>query len=171
MREERLWVLLDVKRCQAASQLDACGTLERFVANYPDGIHGAQAKQLLEDAEPKLIAVADNQAWRLVNVGACTQHDYKWSNEVRAACEPIVRYLAAFPSGLHAKEARAAADSGRQRADAMDQQVAREQKAQERRNAAEAKRQCVPRCFLGCSNNLDSRGCVAGCVALNCRDE
>jgi hypothetical protein len=90
------------KVCAAAATLGACQGVEQYLRAHPDGAQAAEAKQLIEAAEPKLEALQrDEDYWLKSGHEDCAQ------TRARDACSGVDLYLLKYPRGMHAAEARA----------------------------------------------------------------
>ncbi len=101
-RIDRDWYAIDVERCRVPRSLDACADVRGFLAKYPDGAHAEEAKAALATAAVRMeVLEKDEGAWAAAEVENCKRH-------VGAnACARVEIYLAKYPAGLHANEARA----------------------------------------------------------------
>jgi hypothetical protein len=90
------------KVCAAAATLGACQGVEQYLRAHPDGANAAEARQLIEAAEPKLASLQkDEDYWLKSGHEECAQ------TRVRDACSGVDLYLMKYPKGMHATEARA----------------------------------------------------------------
>ena len=87
VQEGKAWATLDRTTCSSAASITACDAVQQFVNGYPNGRHVADARAILDQAEPKLRVLRDAEAARV----AKEQHDA----EVRAAKERAVAERAA----------------------------------------------------------------------------
>jgi hypothetical protein len=79
VQERKAWAALDRTACLAAASITACDAVQEFVKGYPNGAHIADARAVLDGAEPKLRVLRDAEAARV----AKEKHDA----EVRLARE------------------------------------------------------------------------------------
>jgi len=103
-RDESKWLAADVDSCRSPESLDACSSVDEYLEQYPSGLHGAEARQLLKDAEPKLAELRDDAEWESIksdSVPGCL----KPASE--DACDPVKRYVEDRPDGRYLKEAQA----------------------------------------------------------------
>lgn len=74
--------------------------MRAFLGRRPDGVHAQEAKDALATAQPRLDALQKDEAtWTAANPEACRRGD-------KDACARVEIYLAKYPAGLHASEAR-----------------------------------------------------------------
>ncbi len=183
-REQAAFREAAVAACANPIKADACEGVKKFILNYPDGPHAKEARAALAGSHARLGDLADEHNWSALKLDECTKQEYETPDEIRRACGPVGWYLDAFPKGHNVKEARQALETGEQRALKLQQAIerkAREEKAreaadqrkQEGKEAAAARRQCVARCRMGCSGwgIRDQAGCFSGCITSQCGDE
>ena len=83
VHERKAWATLDRTTCLSAASITACDAVQDFAKGYPNGAHVADARAVLEQAEPKLRVLRDAEALRV----AKEQHDA----EIRVAKERGLR--------------------------------------------------------------------------------
>lgn len=146
--------------------------MREFVFTYPDGTEADKARAMLARAEPAIAGLKDDKAWAQIDVATCTKTEFAFSGQVVEACEPLRRYLSAYPNGKHRTDAEQALAAG----DARATKLAKEREkavitAQRKHDQAEYQR-CVGNCSVGCSSwrIQDTRSCFLGCVARDCTE-
>lgn len=99
-QEDGEWYAIRLEQCRVPASLNACDAVRAFLARRPDGAHAQEAKEALKVAQPKLDALQKDEAtWTAANPEACRRGD-------KDACTHVEIYLAKYPAGLHAAEAR-----------------------------------------------------------------
>lgn len=182
-REARAWAKVPRGLCRTPTKPTDCNEVLAFLRQYPDGPHVAEAKQVLQEGQPKADRLADDAAWSELDLGACTKgRAGETAEEAEASCESIRAYRARYPNGLHADEAAKAIEAGHHRAEVLrerrvkaakdaEAKAAREAKEAEDREAKAERRKCEATCRLGCSS-WTFRGreatCFSACVETRC---
>lgn len=147
--DERVWARAETTRCAAAEAPADCRALERYLELFPSGAHAEQARGILEVAQARLAARAQQrEAERLAA-------EARW----RAEMEAQARALEAERREEEAQWERA--ERARQ-AQALERQQAAEAESRRR----EARAQCERECRSACSGN---RQCETSCRAQQCR--
>ncbi len=99
--EALAWVEADAPACRDALGPDACKKLDVYLAKFPDAVHAAEAKSILNGAAEKIDKLrADDAAWKTSGAAACVP------GSSVDDCEGVEIYLVKYPAGLHADEAR-----------------------------------------------------------------
>lgn len=62
-RDEAEWVRLNRHSCAAPDASTSCSPVSRYLERYADGAHAQEARALLTEAEPRLAALRDEEAW------------------------------------------------------------------------------------------------------------
>lgn len=169
-REGQAFSQSDSEGCAHPTTVDSCALVKAFLLRYPDGPHAKEAQAILDGAAPKLAVLQDDRRWSQVRVDACTKDSFAAPGEVLGACAPIGQYVTDFPDGRHIAAAKQALSVGEARAQRLGESILHEAKAQEAKEAADQRRQCVARCRVGCSGwgIRDQASCFSGCVDLQC---
>ncbi|HEX7600018.1 MAG TPA: hypothetical protein VF316_00360, partial [Polyangiaceae bacterium] len=98
--EDADWYRIRLEQCTVPISLTSCDGVRGFLIKHPDGTHADEAKAALATATPKLEALQkDEAAWKTAEPEACRRGD-------KDACTKVEIYLAKFPAGLHAGEAK-----------------------------------------------------------------
>jgi len=114
-REETMiaWMEAVPDRCRVPTSIDACDPLKKFMDAHPYGAYAAQARQIVNEAEPKLVVFQEQQAREALDLAACASpKGNRAAFEVYKACEPLQEYLTEYPTGLHASQVSAALKKG-----------------------------------------------------------
>jgi hypothetical protein len=137
--DEASWQAASTSTCAAAASLTACATLETWLKGHPASEHAQEAKQTLDIALPKVVALGDAMAWDKANAPACK------APAKSSDCDGVKSYLATFPTGAHADEARAMRDAAWTKTEALRKQETASAEAKQAREEAlaeaEAKRE------------------------------
>lgn len=99
--EDARWATVDVAGCREPKTTMSCAPLETFIASYPNSRHLDEARQVLEEAKPKLEVVVDHSDWESADAQTC-----KTATSTNA-CDRVEEYLRRYPNGAHVKEAKA----------------------------------------------------------------
>jgi hypothetical protein len=172
LRSARAFARLAPTTCSNPTTPRSCDEVRAFVDTYPDGTEAQKARSVLAIGEPLITALVDDQEWAPLDIGACTQQGFAFPEQILEACRPIEGYLAARPNGRHRAEAERALAQGRARAEKLEAKLDANRKAEERKEAAQAKSQCVGRCKVICSSWRfdDKSACFEGCVQNDCSE-
>jgi hypothetical protein len=101
VREEADWNGARAQGCAMPTSLDACDNVRLYTATYPEGVHVAEAKTAIEQAQPAMAKLQkDENAWKAAGVSACR------ARATPADCEGVEVYSVKFAAGMHADEAR-----------------------------------------------------------------
>ena len=144
-REDRAWqgAVGTVPGCAAPATTKACDSLNSFLGKFGSGRHAAEARKAIADGAAAMERLADEDRWKghKADLEACTSKKLDSVSEIDAACSAIEGYMAAFPSGIHVKEAQPAVKVGRARLAmlraAEERRQRAEEEAQRRREKAE----------------------------------
>ena len=72
-RGEAAWKQIDPKICAQADSSTACDPVRRYVDRYAEGVHTAEARALLSEAESKLTTLRDDEQWAKINPSTCSE--------------------------------------------------------------------------------------------------
>jgi hypothetical protein len=107
--DQKAWLGARTLECRSPARLDACDGVRGYLMDHPKGAHAAEAQQILEEAEPKLLQlVKDDNAWRGAGADSCR------ASRDPDSCVGVELYLTKYPGGLHADEARGILQGGSQ---------------------------------------------------------
>jgi hypothetical protein len=166
-REKRDWDRLKTASCTNPSFTWGCLAVEGFLEDYPDSVHVDEARKLLEIGRPKIRVLKDHELWATMPVTACTDTKSASAADIDQACELVRGYLAAYPEGAHAAEAKRAVAAG----DARSRRLREDTKnAGAAVDAAKARRQCMSSCQSECNakGGPDTSSCFGTCVKTRC---
>jgi hypothetical protein len=151
MFDQRRWTSSNYNGCATPTTTNACDAVRGYLADYPDGAHAADARQLLDDASPKLAWLRESAAWQAADAESCRIPTTEYG------CKGVESYLNDYPSGTHAQEATsilkgsakkiatlkaksgAEARTAQRKAEAAERAQERKRQAAIRQAAAEAK--------------------------------
>lgn len=105
--DERSWRLANVPLCRAPKTSRSCDDLRAYLNVFPSGKYASQARQVLEEAAPKLAECRDDEAWQDVQNNACGDAAEIDLDTHSGACDRVAHYLRAYPDGKYRKEANA----------------------------------------------------------------
>lgn len=95
------WNAADPTACKVPATLEACDAVRAYLVKHPQGKYAAEASRTLAAGGPTLERLRkDDNAWE--NAGAMECRTQK----TREACVGVEVYVAKFPAGAHAAEAR-----------------------------------------------------------------
>jgi len=98
--EDDLWKAAAVEGCASAKAATACDGVKAYVAKYPSGKYTADARKALADAEVNGKKNAEDALWNSASVDQCKKPTKSYD------CKGIEDYLAKYPTGAHAAEAK-----------------------------------------------------------------
>jgi hypothetical protein len=99
--EEAEWNAADPTQCKVPATLEACDAVRAYLVKHPQGKYAAEASRTLAAGAPTLERLRkDDNAWE--NAGALECRAQK----TREACVGVEVYVAKFPAGMHAAEAK-----------------------------------------------------------------
>lgn len=107
IEDDEAWNLARPGRCKEATRQTDCTGVREYVADFPKGKHAAEAKYLLDMLPARLEGVPEETRWDAADAAACKRAD-----DVES-CEDVESYLAKYPMGKHAAEARAVIDGAK----------------------------------------------------------
>jgi hypothetical protein len=131
--EEDLWTAANVEGCKTAKSQDACKGVHEYIAKYPTGKHVAEGRQAIEDGKSAAAAGEEEKAWAAAVVDQCKKPTKSYD------CKDVDRYLAKYPTGTHAAEAKDAIKSSEKAREALKK---KEDAAQKRENRADCIKSC-----------------------------
>ena len=95
------WNASDPTSCKVPATLEACDAVRAYLVKHPQGKYAAEASRTLAQGAPTLERLRkDDNAWE--NAGAMECRTQK----TREACVGVEVYVAKFPAGMHAAEAK-----------------------------------------------------------------
>jgi len=101
VEEETAWTDAQPNACKMPATLEACRTVQLYLVKYPGGSHANEAKRVFDQAQDKLeLLQKDENHWQQSGAATCESHASK------DACDGVEIYLAKYPVGLHADEAK-----------------------------------------------------------------
>jgi hypothetical protein len=147
-REKREWNRLNTAACTNPSFAWGCLAVEGFLEDYPDSVHVEEARKVLETGRPKILVLKDHELWATMPVTTCGDSKSTSTADIDQACELVRGYLAAYPDGAHAAEAKRAIAAGDARARRLREDA---KNAGATVDAAKARRQCMGSCQSECN--------------------
>ena len=101
VEQETAWIDAEPNACKIPATLEACRGVQIYLAKYPDGSHSNKAKRVFDQAQDKMeLLQKDENHWQQSGATTCE------SRANKNACEGVEIYLAKYPVGLHADEAK-----------------------------------------------------------------
>jgi hypothetical protein len=122
-----------VAACEAPSRSTGCDALRRELEVNPAAAYAAELRATLETAKPRLDALRDSEAWAEARAEACAAPDDEDD------CDGIEGYLARWPTGAYAAQARQTLTTGQ----AAMRKLEAQRRAEEAREAAEEAREAA----------------------------
>jgi hypothetical protein len=173
--DNRAWEALAAARdrCQKPDSLDDCDDIRAYATSHPASVRATDARALLAAAQPTFTALRDDAAYSAANADGCKKA------ETESACGGVEKYLKAWPTGRHAKDAEAALRTGKPKVDRLvakreaaekaeaARQLAAERAAEAARKAAEARERAEYTPYV-CGDDMNQywTGCTK--VYLDC---
>ncbi len=157
--EDQLWQAANVDGCKNASKSNACDGVKTYIQKYPSGRHTADARKAIQDGDAHMASVEEENAWKAAVVDQCTKPTKSYD------CSDVQKYLATYPTGAHAADAKEAMKTSEKARDAL--------KAKE---DAAARKESFNDCSKDCRRSYMDYGSprwveilVSRCVQLECR--
>jgi hypothetical protein len=101
-QEDDLWKAANADGCRAADTDKACDGVKAYVAKYPAGKFTADARKAMTDGDVHLAGAAEEKMWTAAASDQCVKPTKSYD------CKGVEEYLAKYPSGVHAADAKAA---------------------------------------------------------------
>jgi hypothetical protein len=111
IEDDEAWRIAHPERCGSPVRPSDCVGVREYLADFPKGKHAGEARKLLDGLEAALSKVPDDERWSAADVETCKTLDDL------GACDDVAAYLAKFPMGKHAAEARALLDAAKPKID------------------------------------------------------
>ena len=101
--EQQRWAAIEAGRttCASPTSSKACADVESYARLFPRSELSEAARSLLDAARPTLLALADEELWKSIDLEDCRKPSTEDS------CDGVSSYLATHPAGIHAQEATA----------------------------------------------------------------
>lgn len=112
IEDDEAWTIAHPERCATPVRPSDCNGVREYIADFPQGKHAAEAKTMLDGLAAALAKVPEEAQWEAADAAIC-----KAADDV-GACEDVAAYLAKFPMGKHAADARGLIDAARDKLDA-----------------------------------------------------
>jgi hypothetical protein len=95
------WNAADPTACKVPATLEACDAVRAYLVKHPQGKYAAEASRTLAAGAPTLERLRkDDNAWENAGAMECR------AQKTRDACVGVEVYVAKFPAGMHAAEAK-----------------------------------------------------------------
>ena len=99
-RDDQAWFAIDTVKCKIPARVEACDSVRRYLARFPNGAHAQEANEILTAAQPALEKLQkDDVGWQKSNHSECSRQ------RTADACVGVEAYTVQFPTGVHADEA------------------------------------------------------------------
>jgi len=99
--EEAEWNAADPTECKVPATVDACDAVRAYLVKHPQGKYASEASRTLAAGAPTLERLRkDDNAWENAGSIECR------AQKTREACVGVEVYVAKFPAGMHAAEAK-----------------------------------------------------------------
>ena len=101
LKDDKAWLDAKDEQCREPRRPDACNAVQKYLVDFGDGRHTAEAKAVLEASKSKLAVVQkDEVAWASSGADACRKA------RTKEACMGMEIYVSKFGAGLHVDEAK-----------------------------------------------------------------
>lgn len=95
------WHAADPTACKVPATIEACDAVRAYLVKHPKGTYAAEASRTLAAGAPTLERLRkDDNAWENAGALECRRQ------RTREACVGVEVYVAKFPAGMHAAEAK-----------------------------------------------------------------
>lgn len=99
--EEDLWKAANVDGCRKPTAQNPCEGVKAYVAKYPAGKYTAEGRQAIQDGQAEAARMAEEDMWKAAAVDQCKKPTKSYD------CKAVEDYLAKYPTGGHAADAKA----------------------------------------------------------------
>ncbi|HQP34914.1 MAG TPA: hypothetical protein PLI95_07040 [Polyangiaceae bacterium] len=131
--ETKRWDAAGAGACAEPSLVNACDGVKGYLDDYPKGARAREARELLDKAEPQIAALKERAAWSAANVEMCRVPT------APTGCKGLESYLAEYPDGPHAEEAKAVLQGSAKAIAKLVAKAEAEEKAERRKAEAAEK--------------------------------
>lgn len=156
--EDDLWKAANVEGCTAATKQNSCDGVKDYIEKYPSGRHTADARKAIADGDTNMAKVEEENAWKAAVVDQCVKPTKSYD------CSDVEKYLAKYPTGTHAAEAKEAMKNSEKTRESLK---AKEEAAAKKASFAECQKDCQ-RSYIDYSPRWSAL-LVNRCVQLECR--
>jgi hypothetical protein len=156
--EDDLWKAANAEGCTNASKQNACDGVKDYIQKYPSGRHTADGRKAIADGEVHIAKVEEENAWKAAVVDQCQKPTKSYD------CADVEKYLAKYPTGTHAAEAKEAMKGSEK---ARESLKAKEDSAAKKASLAECSKDCQ-RSYMDYSPRWTAL-LVNRCIQLECR--
>lgn len=154
--EEDLWKAANADGCKAGKTATACDGVKAYLDKYPSGKHAAAARQAMQDGEVATKAAQEEDLWKAAAVDQCKKPTKSYD------CKGVEDYLAKYPTGGHAAEAKDAMKASEKTREGL-------KKAEDAKKKAASREDCVKECRRAYETYAAFEILVNRCVQTECQ--
>lgn len=154
--EANAWRDADANGCASPTSAKSCLKLEAWLAKHDGSPKADEARKILKDAEGKLAALEDDQAWNTAHPDQCK------SPTQSSDCNGVQVYMNAHASGGHATEAKQLLQASSPKIAKLKSAESAAQKAQ---NLSDCRQDCKQNTCAWLMGFSRYNVCVANCVS------
>ena len=141
---ETAWKASGSDDCAAAKGHDSCATLVAWMKTNAANPHTTEGAEIIRKSSPQIATLKDEYTWKNATVDACK------APKTGEDCLSVEAYVATFPDGVHAKEAKEIVSKSAPKIVAI-------QKSEVQRAEAEKKKEEKEECKRSCKADLQWR--------------
>jgi hypothetical protein len=154
--EDDLWKAANVEGCRKPTAANACEGVEAYIAKYPSGKYTAEGRQAMLDGKAESARMAEEDMWKAAAVDQCKKPTKSYD------CKAVEEYLAKYPTGAHAADAKAAMKSSEKaREDLKKKEDALQKKA--------SREDCIKECRRSYERAFYFEVLVNRCIQTECK--
>jgi len=153
--EEDLWKAANADGCKAGATATACDGVKKYLEEYPTGKHAAEGRQAMQDGEVAITKAKEEDMWKAAAVEQCQKPTKSYD------CKGVEDYLAKYPTGSHAAEAKDAMKASEKQREAL-------KKVEDAKKKAASREDCIKECRRAYESYRAFEILVARCVQTEC---
>ena len=154
--EEDLWKAANADGCKAGKTATACEGVKAYLDKYPSGKHAADGRQAMQDGEVAMKAAQEEDTWKAAAVDQCKKPTKSYD------CKGVEDYLAKYPTGGHAAEAKDAMKASEKAREGL-------KKVEDAKKKAASREDCVKDCRRAYETYAAFEILVNRCVQTECQ--
>lgn len=154
--EADLWKAANVDGCKAGKTATACDGVKAYLEKYPSGKHAADGRQAMQDGEVAMKAAQEEDMWKAAAVDQCKKPTKSYD------CKGVEDYLAKYPTGGHAAEAKDAMKASEKAREGL-------KKVEDAKKKAASREDCIKECRRAYETYAAFEILVNRCVQTECQ--